>query len=261
MVMREMSVAGSFYPNDAKEIERYIAKFSTIYDKHFKLPNLHPKALIVPHAGYVYSGFSAVVAYRELTHTPLKRFLIVGPSHKVAFRGVSMCTQNSYNTPLGVLDSDKALHAFLEKEFGLKQLITHREHSTEVQFPLLKHFIPDATITELVYGSVDTDTLASIITTTLQLGDVGVIISTDLSHFYPLKKANALDNICINGVLNLDVAKLRSGCEACGFLGVEGMVKAAKKLHLCPTVLDYRTSADASGDTHSVVGYLSVAFE
>ena len=259
--MREMSVAGSFYPGNAHEIERYIAKFTAIYDRHFRLPNLHPKAVIVPHAGYVFSGFSAHVAYRELTHTPLKRFVILGPSHKIAYKGVSMCEQESYNTPLGVLHSDKALLAFFQKRFGLKQLITHREHSTEVQFPLLKHYIPDASIVELVYGSIDTDTLSQIMVDAIQLGDVGVIVSTDLSHFYPLEKANKLDSICIEGIQNLDVAQLHSGCEACGFLGVEGIVKAAKRLHLHPTILDYRTSADASADTHSVVGYLSVAFE
>ena len=258
--MRKMSVSGTFYPADKQEIERYVEHFTKVYNQHFKEPNLHPKAVIVPHAGYIYSGFSAHIAYRELTRTPLKSFVIIGPSHKIAFQGISMCEQKTYETPYGSLPSDANILKMLKEDFGLKQLFTHREHSTEVQFPLLQHYIPDAKIVELVYGSVATNTLAHIIEYLVQKGDIGIIISTDLSHFYTQHKANILDTICIDAIKSLDVEKLRSGCEACGILGVEGMIKAARRLHLHPTVLDYRTSADASGDTNSVVGYLSVAF-
>lgn len=259
--MRKMSVGGTFYPAKKEEIERYIEHFTKVYNKHFHEPNLHPKAVIVPHAGYIYSGFSAHIAYRELTHTSLKSFVIIGPSHKVAFGGISLCEQETYETPYGSLPSDAQIRRLLKEQFGLKQLFTHREHSTEVQFPLLQHYILDAKIVELVYGSVATDTLAQIIEYLLKRGDIGVIISTDLSHFYIQHKANILDTICIDAIKTLDVEKLHSGCEACGILGVEGMLKAARKLQLHPTILDYRTSADASGDTNSVVGYVSVAFE
>jgi len=87
-----------------------------------------------------------------------------------------------------------------------------------------------------------------------------VVISTDLSHYHDIKKANALDNICLDAVKNLDPLELHQGCEACGKIGVEAMLIAAKKRELKSVLLDYRTSADASGDKSQVVGYMSAAF-
>jgi len=260
-MIRRTSVAGSFYPQNAEEIKRYFEHFKTFYDQHFTLPKITPKAVIVPHAGYIYSGFSASVAYRVLQNTHFKRFVIIGPSHRVAFSGSSLCDFESYVTPFGALSGDEKLQKELAQKFHLSCMKSaHAEHSTEVQFPFIKYFFPDAKITEIVYGDEDPQKLALVIEYLLEKEDVGVIISTDLSHFYTLEEAQKLDSICIEAVKKLDPSLLHKGCEACGKIGVEAMLLSAKQKGLKSEILDYRTSADASGDSSRVVGYLSVAF-
>ncbi|MDQ1264711.1 MAG: hypothetical protein QG559_1712 [Campylobacterota bacterium] len=259
---RKMSVAGSFYPARSSEIERYFEHFSAIYDEEGKLPNIKSRAVIVPHAGYVYSGYSANVAYRVLQNSGCKRFVVIGPSHRVGFDGISLCDFSSYETPFGDIDTDVESARKLKERFSLCcHADAHAEHSTEVQFPFLKYYIDDVSIVELVYSFSKSNEIAKIIDFILEQKDVGVVISTDLSHFYTLSNAVRLDNICIEAIEKLDVQKLHGGCEACGILGVEAMLFSAKKASLKPYILDYRTSADASGDTDRVVGYVSVAFE
>lgn len=259
---REMSVAGSFYPARAVEIERYFEHFDTLYDDSFTLPYVKSRAVIVPHAGYIYSGYTASIAYRVLQQNSVKNFLVIGPSHRLAFEGVSICDVNSYDTPFGKIACSNDLAASLKDKFNLscvKQ--AHFEHSTEVQFPFIKHYLEDAEIVELVYSSTSAEYISEIIDFVLSQEDSGVIISTDLSHFYDLENANQLDNVCISAIETLNTNLLHSGCEACGMIGVEAMMLSAKKLGLSANILDYRTSADASGDESRVVGYVSAYFE
>ncbi len=260
-MLREMSVNGSFYPNDTKELVRYFEHFQELYDAKLHLTDVKTKAIIVPHAGYIYSGFTASIAYRTLALGGIKKFIIIGPSHKIAFKGISLASFRSYDTPLGELASDTKLVQELKNKFNLNFIPdAHHEHSTEVQFPFIKHYIDNAKIVELVYGDAQVDDISKIITYVLGLEDCGVIISTDLSHFYTLEHANTLDNICLNAIKKRDVNLLKSGCEACGILGVEAMLISAKKLSLQVELLDYRTSADANEDTSKVVGYMSACF-
>ncbi|MEA3331165.1 MAG: AmmeMemoRadiSam system protein B [Campylobacterota bacterium] len=259
---REMSVAGSFYPQRATDLDRYFEHFNKVYDENFSLPNIKSRAIIVPHAGYVYSGYSANIAYRILHTSTAKNFVVIGPSHRVAFDGISLCEDENYETPFGNIESSSSIVDKLKDRFNLKTILNlHAEHSTEVQFPFIKHYLPDAKIVELVYGRVQPSTLSEIIDFVLSSEDCGVIISTDLSHFHALKDANIIDNICLNAIDYLDIKTLHNGCEACGIIGVEAILRSAKKLALKPTILDYRTSADASNDTNRVVGYVSACFE
>ena len=255
-----MSVAGAFYPARDVELERYFEHFTQLYEEDFTLPALKVKAVIVPHAGYIYSGYTANIAYRLLALSGLKNFAVLGPSHRVAFEGVSMSEAQSYVTPFGDLEASRPLYKHLQESFALKEKIVHAEHSTEVQFPFIKYYCPDAKIIELIYGRTEASTLSDIIEEVLSLPNTGVIISTDLSHFYTLQEANKLDQFCVQAVESLDISLLHRGCEACGILGVEGMLLSAKRRHLRASILDYRTSADASDDTNRVVGYLSAAF-
>lgn len=261
-MMRDMSVAGSFYPSRAVEIERYFEHFNTLYDDSFTLPNAKSRAVIVPHAGYVYSGYTASIAYRVLQQNSIKNFLVIGPSHKLAFDGASVCDVNNYETPLWNITGATDLANSLKNKFNLPCINqAHFEHSTEVQFPFIKHYLPDANIVELVYSSTSAKSISEIIDFVLEQKDCGVIISTDLSHFYNLESATKLDNVCINAIESLNVNLLHTGCEACGIIGVEAMMMSAKKLSLTPNILDYRTSADASGDGTKVVGYVSAYFD
>ncbi|QFR43958.1 AmmeMemoRadiSam system protein B [Sulfurimonas xiamenensis] len=256
---RKMSVEGSFYPARAVEIERYFEHFSAVYDEEKTLPAVKKiKALIVPHAGYIYSGYTANIAYRILQKSKIKKLVVIGPSHKMAFEGVSLCGFSSYETPFGDIGSSNFLLQKIKEQFSLSCTSqAHMEHSTEVQFPFIKHYIEDAEIIELVYSYADAESLSKIIDFVLKEEDCGVIISTDLSHFHTLSNAVRLDNICLEAIENIEIKKLQKGCEACGILGVEALLLSAKRLGLNSLLLDYRTSADASGDTESVVGYVS----
>ncbi len=265
MSTRETAVAGQFYPSQGSEIEATLKKYNgildTYFEKHPEVKTLNPKAVIVPHAGYIYSGFTANVAYRLLSHSAFKHIVVIGPSHRVYLKGTSVAMYDSYATPLGPLKVDISMIQKLKDKFSLSFVPeAHHEHSTEVQMPLIKHYFPEVSVVELVYGDEKPQHLAEMIAYLLKQPQTAVVISTDLSHFYDLNKANKLDTICMDAVLNLDANRLNNGCEACGKLGVEAMILAAKAEHLVPKLLDYRTSADASGDKSSVVGYVSIAF-
>ena len=258
---RETSVAGTFYPNSSDEILRYFNHFTTVYDENFKLPDIKAKAVIVPHAGYIYSGFSANVAFRVLKKSGIKKFVVIGPSHRVSFHGASLCEFETYQTPLGEIQASSELFHDLKEKFSLSCYPdAHHEHSTEVQFPFIKHYLGNVSIVEIVYGMADAENISDIIDYLLTKDDTGVIISTDLSHFYDLNTANQLDSICIDAIKKLNLRELHEGCEACGIIGVEAMMISAKKAGLHVKILDYRTSADASGDESRVVGYLSSCF-
>ncbi len=249
-----MSVAGAFYPDKSDEILSSFKYFNDIISKQFinSLYIKDVKALIVPHAGYVYSGFSANLAYRNVQYAP-KRVVVIGPSHRVVFSGVSMREYDSYETPLGDIKADKEYMKYLKSKFIFVSL-DHVEHSTEVQFPFVKHYFPKATLLELVYGQ--NTNLEGIIEEVLKAEDTLLLISTDLSHFYNQKKANELDNKCIKGIETLDVELLERG-EACGMQGVISLIHVNKKLGLHAKSVDYRTSGDITGDMDSVVGYYS----
>ena len=265
MSTRETSVAGQFYPSNPDEIHAMLEHYNQILDDHLKdkdgLFNLKPRAVIVPHAGYVYSGFTANIALRLLSNSDAKRIVIIGPSHRVYLTGTSVSEFDSYQTPLGALEIDKGLIAELKEKFDLHFMPeAHHEHSTEVQTPFVKNYNPKVSVVELVYGDESPHKLSKVIEYLLEDPDTAVVISTDLSHYYDIKKANTLDSICLDAVKTLNDSELHEGCEACGKIGVEAILIAAKEKGLRSILLDYRTSADASGDKSQVVGYMSAAF-
>ena len=251
---RKMSVEGSFYPETTKELQSSWNYFNEIIQQKFedKIYTKNVKALIVPHAGYVYSGFTANLAYRNVHRTP-KRVVVIGPSHKVAFDGISMHEYENYITPLGDIKADKEYMAFLNSKFQFVK-INHEEHSTEVQFPFIKHYFLNTSVIEIIYSYGAN--LDEMLETILQDEDNLLIISTDLSHFYAQQKANELDQHCIDAIENLDLKQL-DNCEACGIIGVSSLVRVSKKMGLHVKSVDYRTSGDITGDQRSVVGYYS----
>ncbi len=265
MSTREAAVAGQFYPSSPDEIHAMLEHYNEILDTHLKekdgVLHLKPRAVIVPHAGYVYSGFTANIALRLLSNSDIKRVVIIGPSHRVYLNGTSISEFDTYHTPLGALLIDKPLVSDLKERFELAFVPeAHHEHSTEVQIPFVKNYTPDVSVVELVYGDESPEKLAEVIEYLLDDPDTAVVISTDLSHYYDIKKANTLDSICLEAVKELSTAELHEGCEACGKIGVEAILLAAKRSALRSVLLDYRTSADASGDESQVVGYMSAAF-
>jgi len=264
MSIRKDAVAGQFYPANKEEIEKMFHHYNDIINQNIKdeaVLNLKPRAIIVPHAGYIYSAFTANIAFRLLKNSHAKRVVVIGPSHRVYLKGTSVSKFDSYETPMGSLTIDTKLADTLIEKFGLHfQADAHSEHSTEVQMPFIKTYLENCSVLELVYGEEDAHNLAKVIEFLLQDENTVVVISTDLSHYYNIDKAKELDNICMEAVAKLNVNELHQGCEACGKIGVEALLLASKQLHLKPTILDYRTSADASGDRTKVVGYMSAVF-
>ena len=258
MSRREMSVAGTFYPAECSEIQRYIDTFTQA------LPAQNHKrqarAVIAPHAGYVYSGFTANAAYSQVDTKTIKRVVLIGPSHRVYLQGASVALSETYESPCASIKMDlEYSKALLQKHAVLSSVKTaHAEHSTETQVPFIEHYFGDVQLVEIVYGDICYTDLAPIIDEILAKEENFVVISTDLSHFYDVGKANKLDAICYEGIKKMDVNFLDKGCEACGMTGVKALIEAAEKRGLKSEVIDYRTSYDASGDASSVVGYLSV---
>ena len=263
--IRKAAVRGSFYPQECAQVKTYFKKFNQAFEEitiSQKVRNIIPRAIIVPHAGYIYSGFTANFAYRFLKQTKAKRIIIIGPSHHHYFKGISGSYYEQYETPCGELEIDSAYLFALAKQFniGFEPKAHEKEHSTEVQMPFIKHYFPKSKIIELIYGDTTAKNLASLITALLQNKDNVVVISSDLSHFYSLEEAKIYDDHCLRGVTKLDLSELSKGCKACGLTGIQAMILAAKQLKLSSKLLDYRTSADTSGDSSSVVGYMSAIF-
>ena len=260
--VRKSGNAGTFYPANPRDIKKFIDIFNDAVDKNSRLKkflNLTPKAIISPHAGYIYSGFTANIAHRILANKKVKRVVVIGPSHHVYFKGISGSFFKEYKTPFGNIEIDLDYLAIMSKKFNFTFVkdAHFKEHSTETQMPFIKYYQPDVKVIELIYGDYSSDILSKIVKWLLEDDLTSVVISTDLSHFYSLEKANTLDSICINAISKLDTDILDLGCEACGILGLKSVIRAANDLKLTSKVLDYRTSADVTKDKSSVVGYVS----
>jgi len=264
MNIRKAAVAGQFYPANKEEIKKMFEHYNAIVDKSLNdksVLNLQPKAVIVPHAGYIYSAFTANIAFRVLQKSQPKKVVVIGPSHRVYLEGASISLYDFFETPFGDLKIDNEVVKKLIEKFDLHfEPNAHAEHSTEVQMPFIKYYLPDASVVEIVYGKEDPLKLSKVISYLIADKETAVVISTDLSHYYDLQQANRLDAICLDAVVKVNPQELHQGCEACGKIGVEAMLLSAKDLELHPTLLDYRTSADVSGDKNQVVGYMSAAF-
>jgi AmmeMemoRadiSam system protein B len=252
---REMNFAGSFYPNSCESIKDYISAFNSVKIKTAQ-PKFVPKAIISPHAGYVYSGFTANMVYKVISKYNFKRVVVIGPSHHHYSKKASVGLYDKYNTPCGDLDIDLEYSKKLIEKYDILTFIKemHKEHSTETQIPFIKHYLPDAKVVEIVYGDIDYKSLVPILKEIIDEPDTLIVISTDLSHFHTLEVANQIDNICIKGIKELNISTLEKGCEACGIIGVKAIVSVTNE----SLIADYRTSYDASGDSQRVVGYLSV---
>ena len=260
--IRETVVAGSFYPDNCYEITHHISQFNKFLEHSDFVEKLEfkPKAIIVPHAGYIYSGFTANVAYSLLETLSPKRVLVIGPSHKVAFKGASVIPFDEFQTPCINIQIDKNYSNKLIKEFDF---ITyhenvHKEHSTETQMPFIHYYLPNSKVVEMVYGDISYEEIAKIVSKALSdSADTFVVISTDFSHFHDLKTANHLDSIGLEAIKKLDLDIWNSGTEACGSIGVKALIQSANDFSLKSRVLDYRTSFETTKDNQSVVGYVS----
>ena len=253
---REPVVAGLFYPADKflldKDLESYLSHSAPLD----KFP-IQPKILIVPHAGYDYSGSVAAKAY--LTLTPfaanIKNVILVGPSHQVSFNGAAISGADTFSTPLGKVAINQTL---------VKELLQHpfikindkahaAEHSLEVQLPFLQKVLPNFQIVPMVYGQISPDDLASALEPLLSSPDTLIVFSADLSHYYDAETASQIDNVTAAQIQSKrsDVAPVQS----CGATGINAALELAQTLKLTPEMLDLLNSGSVSGDLSKVVGY------
>ncbi len=263
MSIRKCAVNGTFYPSECEEIEAMIETFNRRLEASESdyASQLQSRALIVPHAGYIYSGFTANAAFQNAAKnsSDIDTVIVIGPSHRVFLQGASVCLDQAYQTPCTTLPINTRLSQQLFKMFDWlgNASEAHHEHSTEVQMPFIAHYFPSAKVVEIVYGECRYEELAQLIESIIDNPSYLIVISTDLSHFYTQEEANLLDAICIDAVEKLDMQAFESGCEACGKIGVKAVVTAAIEKGYDKEIIDYRTSYDTTGDDTRVVGYLS----
>jgi hypothetical protein len=250
-----------FYP----DVPNVLRKAITGYLNQANPPALSQiRAVIAPHAGYVYSGPVAAFAYKALLNraTPPKRIYVMGPSHRVWFAGVALADYAAFDTPLGAhpLDGEK-IHTLIDAgaPFSAFNVAHAQEHSLEVQFPFLYVTFPDVPVVPLLFGDVDPLIVGGKLNQFLEPDDV-IIVSSDLSHFHDNRTAHTLDHQFLDAVLSGNQREAARG-EACGQAPALALMLLADEYSWRPHLLDYRTSGDVTGDTRRVVGYASVGYE
>ena len=223
MNIRKSVVSGSFYPDKKEELLKYINQFNSFKTNNETFENI--KAIIVPHAGYIYSGFTANLAYKLASNKKIKRVIVIGPSHRVYLKGASVALYDEYETPLGNLKIDKEFSQNLIDKYDFLDFNVECEfeHSTETQAPFIKHYFENVQLVEIVYGEINYEDLSKVIDEVLVDSDNFVVISTDLSHFYTFEEAQKLDNICLEAIDKKDL-KMFDYCEACGKEGIKAII-------------------------------------
>ncbi|MBN1849443.1 MAG: AmmeMemoRadiSam system protein B [Deltaproteobacteria bacterium] len=269
--VRKPILAGTWYPRDKTTLIKSIQDFLSKTD--IKGINGRLKAIVVPHAGYQYSGQIAAHAYRMLQGMDIQHVIMIGPSHRMGFRGVSVNMQAGYETPIGMVPVDLTLVRQLMKTHKIFRNIPEahsQEHSLEIQLPFLQVVLSDFKMVPIIMGEQDFNTckaLAEVLATIIDpLQKTLILASSDLSHFHSDKEARELDMEFARHVRAMDPKGLReclsSGtCEACGGGPVITALLAAKKLGADQAnILCYGHSGEITGDNRRVVGYLSAAF-
>ena len=269
--IRESVIAGSWYPGNAsrlqQEIQAYLNQASA---EDFKGQLV---ALISPHAGYRYSGQVAAYAYKILERQKFSTVIVIAPSHRSYFRGVSVYDRGGYRTPLGVVPLDQEFISALKEREGRIQYVPEahsQEHSLEIQLPFLQVLLPGFKLVPLVMGKQDFVTcqwLAEAVGDCLEKrsGSVLVVASSDLSHFHPYQQAKKLDQVVLDEVGEFDPGGLsdslaKGKCEACGGGPMVAAMLIARRLGANNSrVLHYANSGDVTGDHSGVVGYMAAA--
>jgi len=259
--VRPPAVAGTFYPADAATLTSQIHAFLAGVDDVQPFPGA-PKALIVPHAGYVYSGPIAAHAYAHLA--PLKdtisRVVLLGPCHRVAVRGLALSSASAFATPLGTVELEHSLDATLLADPNvLVHDATHTaEHSLEVHIPFLQTLLNDFKVLPMVVGDASPEAVDGVLDAVWGGPETLVVVSTDLSHYLDYERAQMLDRQTCRAIENLDFNAI-GPAQACGRMALKGLLHLAHRKAMHVRTLDLRNSGDTAGGREQVVGYGSWA--
>jgi len=260
MVARKPAVAGRFYPRDPRELAEAVHRFTMISPLTLSLP----KALIVPHAGYVYSGAVAGQAYALLNplRSIIHRVVLIGPSHYVSFSGIATSKADAFETPLGPIPIDQEINRRLQSlPFVFPSDGVHKsEHSLEVQLPFLTETLDKFSLVPLVYGRTTPQEIAECLQVVWDDPETLIVVSSDLSHFLDDQTCSRLDRETAGIIESLRTSEL-SAERACGVLGIQGLMLLAEEHHFKLKTLELSNSANTSGDRERVVGYGSFLME
>ncbi|MGE5498524.1 MAG: AmmeMemoRadiSam system protein B [Syntrophothermus sp.] len=265
-VIRRPAVAGMFYPAGEERLRQEISLLLDTAGKEGKDEKIF--GIIVPHAGYVYSGRTAAFAFNRLKGKKYNTAVVISPSHREYFPGVSVYSGDAYETPLGIVPVDKSKAAELTR--GSRVIFAglegHRqEHALEVQIPFLQYVLGSFSLVPVVIGDQSEEYVYALAENLSRIWDENTLIvaSTDLSHFHSKMEADKLDSVVENRISSFDYTGLMNDlqhkyCEACGGGPVAALMKTADILGKRKSmVLDRSDSGDITHDNSEVVGYLS----
>jgi AmmeMemoRadiSam system protein B len=221
-----------------------------------------PKALIAPHAGYVYSGpvaahaYALLIPWRERIH----RVVLLGPTHRVPVRGLAWPDAAAFDTPLGAIPVDMEALAAIRAlpQVTISSAAHAWEHSLEVHLPFLQKMLPDFRLAPLAVGDAQPEEVADVLDRLWGGEETLIVISSDLSHYLPYDKAKDTDTRTVQAIL--DLKQPLDHQQACGATPINGLIVLARRRHLHPRLLDLRNSGDTAGDRSHVVGYTALAF-
>jgi AmmeMemoRadiSam system protein B len=264
VTVRRAAVAGLFYPPGAqvltREVEGYLRTASL---SEHELCRRRPKALIVPHAGYVYSGPVAANAYTLLAdlRPAFERVVLLGPAHRVYLQGLAASSAAFFETPLGrvPVDRDGVAAALELAQVGILDAAHASEHCLEVHLPFLQVVLGEFSIVPLVVGEAAPDEVAEVIERLWGGPETLILVSSDLSHYHDYATARRLDADTTRRIETLDADALDEGA-ACGRNAIRGLLVSARRHDLRVHTLDVRNSGDTAGGADRVVGYGSYAF-
>ena len=260
--VRPAAVAGAFYPAQTSALSGTVLALLAKAAANSESDVTAPKAIIVPHAGYIYSGATAALAYAQLAAARgrIRRVVLLGPVHRVAVRGLALPGAAAFATPLGEIEIDLAAVAALA---GMPQVIVSpaahaQEHSLEVQLPFLQSVLNDFKLLPLAVGNATPAEVAQVLERLWGGPETLIVISSDLSHFLPYASAQALDQDTVQQIMKFDGTLNHQ--QACGATPVNGLLLAARQHGLQVRLLGLCNSGDSTGDKARVVGYASLAF-
>ncbi len=239
---------GMFYPAEPENLRRMIGRFLSAAK-----PGPPPKAIIAPHAGYIYSGPVAASAYKRINPEGISRVVLVGPSHRVPLRGLAGSSASFWRTPLG--DVPVECPAFIP----VNDAAHEQEHSLEAQVPFLQSVLRDFTLIPLAAGEASAEVVADVLERLWGGPETLVVISSDLSHYENYETAGAMDRAAADAILALDERGLDYD-NACGLVPICGLLNLAKKKKMRAELIDLRSSGDTAGPRDQVVGYGAFAF-
>jgi AmmeMemoRadiSam system protein B len=256
---RRAAVAGLFYPADR---ERLTAAVERLLHGAGTRAQRAPKALIAPHAGYVYSGPIAASAYALLAsaRSTIRRVVLLGPTHRVAVRGLAVPTVRRFATPLGPVELDAAALAALRTHPAVvvSDEAHALEHSLEVHLPFLQTVLDEFRLVPLAVGDAAPESVAEVLDTMWGGPETLIVVSSDLSHYLEYAEAAEIDRATCDAILDLSTHIDHD--QACGATPVCGLAVAARRRKLRPELVDLRNSGDTAGDKSRVVGYGAFAY-